>query len=196
MSTDCPIGLDDLVEYVLGETPEAKVEPLEDHLFGCERCARRLDSLDRIRRAVSAAVLRSALGGSVNGAFVDRASRDGLSLREYRIAEGTTVACSAGPEDLVVVRLAAGFEGVGDLRLDGTFEDLERGESEPLPTRDAVVDRDLGEVVLVFPGEVVRAYPRSRWTLRLQGETATGRAEMGPFVMDHTPWDRGERARL
>lgn len=187
MSTDCPIGLDELVGYLLGETSEAELDAVEGHLFACERCARRLDSLDTVRRSISNSVLRASLGGSVNGAFLDRVSRDGLALREYRIAEGATVACSAGPEDLVVVRLAAGFEDVGDLHLDGTFEDLEREESAPLPARDVVVDRDLEEVVLVFPGEVVRAYPRSRWTLHLHGETATGTAEIGPFIMDHTP---------
>lgn len=183
----CKVDLDELVGYLLGDLAPLEAEALEEHVFECDRCARRLESIERLRRAVSDAVLRGAVGGSVNGAFMERAARDGLSVREYRIPEGDTVACTAGPEDLVVVRLAAGFGGVANLRLDGTFLDLELQESSPLLARDVVVDGDLDEVVLVFPGEVVRTYPRSRWTLRLRGETTGGTAEIGPFVMDHTP---------
>lgn len=183
----CPVDLDELVGYLLGDLAPAAAEALEEHLFECDRCARRLESIDRVRRAVSDAVLRGAVGGSVNGAFMARAARDGLSVREYRIPEGDTVDCTAGPEDLVVVRLAARLSGVANLRLDGTFQDLELQESSPLPVRDVVADADLEEVVLVFPGELVRTYPRSRWTLRLRGETSGGPAEIGPFVMDHTP---------
>lgn len=183
MSGACAVGFAELVDYVFGDTTGEPAEALEEHLFECPRCAARLDLLDVMARSVSAAVREGALGGNVNAAFLAKARREGLTLRDYRIAEGTTVACSAGPEDLVVVRLAASFPEVEELRLDGTFHDLERDETAPLPARAVVVDRELGEVVLVFPGEVVRAYPRSRWTMRVHGE----REELGPFVMDHTP---------
>lgn len=183
MSGACAVGFGELLDYVVGETQGEQAEALEEHLFECPRCARRLGVLDAIGRSVTEAVRRGGVGGSVNAAFLDKVRREGLTLRDYRIAEGTTVACSAGPEDLVVVRLAASFPQAEELRLDGTFHDLERDETAPLPARAVVVDRELGEVVLVFPGEVVRAYPRSRWTMHLHGE----REDLGPFVMDHTP---------
>lgn len=184
---DCPIVLEDLLAYLLDDLPEVEVERLEEHLFECAGCAARFESLERVREVVSATVRGAAVGGNVNAAFLERAARDGLSMRDYRIAAGQTVTCHAGPEDLVVVRLEADLAGRGDLRLDGTFLDLERGEASPLPTREVVADRQLDEVVLVFPGEVVRSYPRSRWTLHLRGAPTSGADELEPFVMDHHP---------
>lgn len=183
----CQVGFDELVDYVFGETPEDRVEALEEHLFACPRCARRLDLVDALGRAVVEEVRHGAVGGVVDAAFLERAEREGVTLRQYRITEGTTVACSAGPEDLVVVRLAARFPAAGELRLEGTFHDLERDETAPLPAREVVADRELGEILMVFPGELVRAYPRSRWTMHLHGEGEEGPEDLGPFVMDHTP---------
>jgi hypothetical protein len=185
--TRCAVGLGELVDYLLGELGSERAEALEDHLFECGTCADRVDSLERLRAAVANAARRAEVVANVNGAFLERAARDGLTLREYRIPAGEAVPCSAGPEDLVVVRLAAEYGDLRDLALDAELHDLDREEVTPLPAREVVVDRDLDEVVLVFPGALVRSYPRSRWTLRLRGEGAGGPSEIGPFVMDHTP---------
>jgi hypothetical protein len=182
-----PLGLDELIGYLLGDLSEAELDAVEDHLFGCAACGHRLDSVDAVRRAVAGAARRAELGGNVGAAFLERAASDGLSVREYRIPRGGEVACVAGPEDLVLVRLALdppGPELPAALRLEATFEDLERRESAELPPRDVAADRQLGEVMLVFPGETVRAYPRSRWTLHLRSAEA---GELGSYVMDHTP---------
>jgi hypothetical protein len=54
------------------------------------------------------------------------------------------------------------------------------------PTEPVAIDRDgPEEVLLFFSGEVVRGYPRSRWTMHVVDGTGSRR---GPFVMDHTPW--------
>lgn len=196
-----PVSQGALLGYVLADLPEAELDAIEDHLFDCEECHRRLLTLDDLRRAVTEAVRSTELGGSVTEAFLERAARDGLSVREYRIAHNGSVACTAGPEDLVLVRLAleeaepeaavVGSEGRMALRLAVRFEDLERGETAELPAREVVADRDANEVMLVFPGERVRAYPRSRWTLRLREEppAESGRfsTDLGSYVMDHSP---------
>jgi anti-sigma factor RsiW len=183
----CEIEPDRLVDYLLGELPAGEAERLEGHFFECAACAAKIESIERIGTTIADVTRHASVGANVNGAFVDRAARDGLTLREYRIPAGETVACAAGPEDLVVIRLAANFGGATDLSLDVTFHDLENDETSPAVTRQIVADRDLSEVVLVFPGELVRTYPRSRWTLRVGGELPSGRAEFGPFIMDHTP---------
>jgi len=156
---------------LLGDLPGAEEERLEEHLFACSFCAARIESMERIGRSILEVVRRSRVAANVNGAFAEQALRDGLTLREYRIPAGETVACTAGPEDLVVVRLAADFTGATSLRLDVSFHDLESGRTAPTASREVVADRLLGEVVLIFPGEVVRTYPRSTWTLRVQGES-------------------------
>jgi hypothetical protein len=148
-SDPCAVELGRLVDYLLDELPVADAERLEEHLFDCTSCAERIESIERIGVTVADAVLHAAVGVNVNGAFVERVARDGLTLREYR--------------------------------------DLESGETAPPETRRITADRDLGEVLLVFPGEVVRTFPRSRWTLRVSGNSPAGRTELGRFVMDHSP---------
>lgn len=183
----CTRELSELVDYLLGELPAVEAERLEEHVFECRECAARIDSIDRIGASIADVVRHAGVGACVNDTFVERAAGDGLTIREYRIPAGESVRCSAGPEDLVVVRLASDFGSATDLELDVSFHDLESGETAPVETRPVVADRDLGEVVLVFPGEVVRGYPRSRWTLRVHSGAPSERSELGQFVMDHTP---------
>lgn len=176
-----------LIDYLLGELPPGEEQRLEAHLFECPVCAARAESIERIGASIGDLVRHAGVGASVNGAFLERAIQDGLTLREYRIPAGETVSCTAGPEDLVVVRLEAEYGGSTELELDVAFHDLESGETAPVQTRPVVADHELGEIVLVFPGEVVRSYPRSRWTLRVHGSAPSGRTDLGQFVMDHMP---------
>lgn len=182
-----PITLGDLVDYQLGELAGPAAENLEQHLFECPVCAARLDDVERIAAAVRRAVVRAEIGANVTGAFLDRAAADGLSRREYRLEPGQTVACSAGPEDLFVVRIAADFADAVELTAHVDFRDLSTGSSRTLPPRGVLPDVESGEVVLVFPGQEVRAYPRSVWTITVQGEVGGRAAGFGPFVLDHTP---------
>lgn len=184
---NCPLEVDRMLAYLVGELTDEQADTLEEHLFSCDRCGPRFESLATMRDAVVEAIRGAEVAGNVDASFVHRAEGEGLRLCEYRITEGGKVFCKAGAEDFVVVRLAADFDDVEGLRLEGKFEDLERHESRSLPTRDVVVDRGLGEVLLVFPGDIVRTYPRSQWTLRLQGSRSGNDTEIGPFVMDHTP---------
>lgn len=75
-----------------------------------------------------------------------------------------------------------------DMRIVATGEHV--GRSNP----DVPVDRAAGEVVLLFPGATVRAYPRSVWTMELTTEVPAGTEgaparAVGRYVMAHTPWE-------
>lgn len=188
----CPLALDAMLDHLSGELSGERADRVEEHLFACQTCGTVFESLAALGRGVREAVRAGGVAASVDGAFLRRAARDGLVLREYRIAEGEEVSCRAGAEDLVIVRLAAELGDLDRLRLETELEDLERRKSTRLPPREVVVDRELGEVLLAFPGDAVRAYPRSLWTLRLLGEPrgddhVAERTELGPFVMDHSP---------
>jgi hypothetical protein len=182
-----PYAPGDLVDYLLGELEEQEADALEEHLFECPVCAVDLEVIDRVAAAVRDAVHHGAVAANVSGAFLERATASGLSLREYRLAPGQTVACSAGPEDYIVIRLTGAFAGFDELSLRADFEDLDSGESYALPTQEVRADRELGEVLLVFPGAAVRAYPRSVWSLSLEGRWEGRETTFGPFVLDHTP---------
>jgi hypothetical protein len=184
---DHPFTDGDLIDYHLGELPPDRSESFEDHLFECSACAARLDEVGRIATAVRSAAADGQVGANVTGAYLERAAANGLSLREYRLEQGQTVACSGGPEDLFVVRLAADFSGAEDLSAEIDFRDLSSGESLTLPPRQVLPDTERGEIVLVFPGGEVRAYPRSVWTITVNGEVGGAARSYGPFVMDHTP---------
>lgn len=183
----CPFAVETMLEYVVGELAEESANRLEEHVFDCVACANELDWLGRIAELVRQAVGEAEVGFVGSDELVRRMVERGLTAREYRLLEGRPVPCTAGPEDLVVVRIAARFAGLADLGVEGQVLDLDRAETASLPRREVVVDRDAGEIILVFPGRVVRSYPRSRWTLRVVGASPTGRIELGPFVMDHTP---------
>lgn len=183
----CAIGLDELIDYFVGELAEERAQRVEEHVFTCEKCARSFENVDLLRRALEDTVRCAEIGCNVGSRFLERAVRDGLSLKEYLIPEGGTVTCHAGPDDFVVVRLSGDFDSFEELALGVDVEDLEAATTTQLPERTVVVDRDLDQVLLVFPGKLVRTYPRSRWTLRLTGHGSSGPAVHGPFVMDHHP---------
>lgn len=187
LASGCGAGAETLLDYLLGELTAEAAERLEEHLFACGECAGRLEVLESLRAAVSQAARAAEVAVNADEHLLDRLARDGLSRREYRIPAGGTVFCKAGPEDLVVVRLAAEYHDVRDLRLDAEVVDLEHDSAVDLPGREVVADAERDEVILVFPGQVIRGYPRSRWTMRLRGEGPGGPAELGTFVMDHTP---------
>lgn len=182
-----PVELGELVDYLLGELEQSAARVVEEHIFECGSCADRLQSVHRIGESIADAVRHAEVGANVNDAVVARALRDGLSVREYRIAPGEAVPCTAGPEDLVAVRLSGDFEGISELTMDTAVLDLESEQLAPTVSRPVLADRDGGEIVLLFPGDVVRSYRRSRWTMTVHGESASGRREIGTFVMDHTP---------
>jgi hypothetical protein len=186
-STPCDTSDELLLDYLCGDLTNDEADRLEDHLFGCESCAEKLEGLDSLRRTVARAVSSARVGANVNQEFLERARSDGLTLREYRIDEGQTVSCFAGPEDLVVVRLAAAAEQASVVDLEVEFRDLEQDQAVPFERKALSVDRNLRELVLVFPGEEVRGYPRSRWTMRLHENAPDGPRVLGPFVMDHHP---------
>jgi hypothetical protein len=182
-----PFGLEDLVDSHIGELPVDDSDALEEHVFECPLCAARLDDIERIAVAVRAAVLDGAIGANVTAAFLRRAVDDGLTLREYRIEPGQTVACSSGPEDLFVVRLAGGSGEAEQLTARFVFHDLTTEDARTLPPREVLLDADRNEVVLIFPGAEVRSFPRSMWTITLDARVGDRPATFGPYVMDHTP---------
>jgi mannose-6-phosphate isomerase-like protein (cupin superfamily) len=183
---ECSMGLEQVMAYLVDELDDAAVEVFEDHLFACGVCAERLAMVERLRAEVASTARRAEIGVNVNSAFLERAVRDGLTLREYRIPAGESVACKAGPEDLVVVRLAAPFGDFQSFDLAAVLEDIRHDTVATLPSRSVVIDRAREEVILVFPGELVRSYPRSRWTMRLHAVGPAGERDIGPFVMDHS----------
>jgi hypothetical protein len=117
-----------------------------------------------------------------------RIALDGLALRRYALAPGQVVPCTAAPDDdfvLVELRGLAG-SGPGGARVDVETRIFPSGATTN-HTLLASLDPESRSILLLFPADAVRSFPRSRWTMRvsLDGGPAAAAA---PYVLDHTPW--------
>jgi hypothetical protein len=200
MTPSCPAPppFAELVDYLAGDLEPTTEACLEDHVFECAACTQRLELIAALTAGVRDLVRAARLGLVGTAALVARARSEGLRLRQYRLSPGDTVHCTAAPEDdYLVLRLAGRFPTEVDLVLDVAVEEPRTGARRRLPARPVSVDRQAlpdsgdGEIVLLLPGDEVRDYPRSLWTIQVRA-SGTGPEEpalLGPYRMDHTPWN-------
>jgi hypothetical protein len=188
---NAPLPLEWLIDYGLGELAPPDEELMEQHLFECASCAARLELLERLRSKVAELVAGGLASAAVTGHVLERFAESGPPVRQYRIPPGGKVECTAAPEDAyVAIRLAADFQDFSDIRMNVDFLDIDSGNRSRSTVEDVPVDRNLNEIVLLFPGSVVRGYPRSLWKLEIHGRRERQEVPLGVFELDHTPWER------
>lgn len=192
---ECPYSWSDLVSYLVRESSGAAADALEEHVFECPRCARRIEAVLALRAGVRGVVAGGKLNAAATSDVLRRAAERGLVLRSYRIVPGGEVQCTAGPEDdFIVVRLALAPAGARDgesaeeVDLETAVTFLDTGQTDHQVVRDIVVDRVSNEIIYLFAGDYVRGIPRSRWVIRARARGASGERILGPYAMDHTPW--------
>jgi hypothetical protein len=190
-----PIALEDLLAYQLRELDEAASEAIEEHLFTCDSCTARLEQIQRLETAVHGAVGRGEVMAGLTVEMLESTEKHGMQIRTYALAPGESVACTVAPDDVfVAMRLRVPASEVdslpaADLQIETTS--LADGAMSAELRRDCTVDRTHGEVVVMLPGDMLRALPRSRVlvTMRRPGQTSG----MGEYLFDHTPWERLQR---
>ena len=185
-----PVPLDELLAYHRGELIEDAAERVEEAYFSCGGCAERLAWIQELG-AELAALLRSGVITTVlTAGALERAQRHGVRLRSYSLSPGGPVACTAAPDDdLVVVRLSVPAGSGESVSLETATVDLSTGDESVQRVDDLPVDAVSGEVVIAYAGDMVRALPRSRWTAHAVVKGAAGERRFGPYVLDHTPWE-------
>jgi anti-sigma factor RsiW len=132
-----PTEFEELVAYWLGELPAAAEAAVEEHYFGCAHCAQRLQELSNVAAGIRAAVRHGAVRAVITHSFLESMKREGMRIREYRLAPGETVACTIRmDDDAVVGRMQARLAGVK--RVDA-LEVLDRydGRSQQWRLEDA-----------------------------------------------------------
>jgi hypothetical protein len=136
-----------LVDYWFGDLEPAREEAFDEHLFGCERCTKRLEELVQLGAGIRAAFRGGGVRAVIPHALLDAMRQERLRLREYRLAPGSSVNCTiAAEDDFVVATLQAPLAGVQRVDLvslgehgapDGRFEDVPfdaaTGEATGLP---------------------------------------------------------------
>jgi hypothetical protein len=181
-----PLAPETLVDYWLDDAPDADVEAVEEHLFGCESCSGRLRGLVALGEGIRRLARDGGVQMVVTPFFLDKAAREGLHAREYRVAPGGRVSCTVTPsDDLLVARLLGDFKGLS--RLDLVAEE----EGRPtVRVEDVPFDPQGSELIVAQAMPHMRALPRSITRLRLVSPAPGGERVVGEYTFDHTPSPR------
>ena len=184
MTCGNPIGFETLVAYWLGEAPEKHEAMLEEHVFGCAYCTRRLQGLAALAAGVRAAVRDGRVSMVVSAPFVGAMQRAGLRLREYAVEPGGSVNCTIrADDDAVVSHLRAPLAGV--TRLD-VAQMRSTGEPE-VRLADVPFDAEAGEVLVVPSAAWLKAMPAFTMRMRLIAVGEAGEKPLGDYTFNHTP---------
>lgn len=182
-----PINFEYLVAYWLAELPAREEERIEEHLFACAHCARRLEWLAALSAGVRASVRAGALGLVVLAPFVEAMKRAGMRLREYRLGPGESVNCTIRADDDVVISYIRA--PLTDVRRLDLLQRIEVGGVEQPEVRleDVPFDARSGEVLFIPPPAALRKMPAHRMRMRLVAVGEAGETPLGEYTFAHSP---------
>lgn len=181
-----PIEFEARVAYWLGELPAAKEASIEEHLFGCAYCTARLEELAALASGVRAAVRSGAVRAVITPPFLDHMKRQGMRVREYRVAPGERVACTIrADDDAVVGHMQASLAGVK--RVDALQSlDLRDGRVQHWRVEDVPFDPDADEVLTLPSATALRKLPGHTLRIQLVAVDESGDRPLGDYTFAHT----------
>lgn len=185
MNRPCGRPLDPaaLLDYWLGEGPGPDDEAIEEHLLACDDCGRRLRGIVALAEGVRVLGGEGAVEMIVTPSFLEKASREGLRAREYRLRPGEHVNCTVTrQDDFLVARLVADLTGVS--RLDIVAEQPGR---PPRRIEDVPVGPGAGEVIVAQAMPAMRALGRDDLRLRVLSVEPGGERVLGEYDFHHSP---------
>jgi hypothetical protein len=176
------LSFDELADYWTADLPAEQLAKIEDHVFGCEACGRRLAEAEDLRQGMLALARGGAFQATVTEAFLNRLAREGVHVRTYALEPGETVACSVWDDDEVVItRLRGDFTGMSGVDVDMRLDSGEEvGRAVDLPVRDGAT-----ELVLAMPSVMLRERPHIPMRLTLRAPASAGGRVLGEYVFDH-----------
>jgi len=182
-----PIEFEQLVAWWLRELPETAEASLEEHLFGCAHCTRRMEEVMALAEGVRAAVWGGRVSLTVSAPFVEAMKRAGMRLREYHVGPGGSVNCTIrADEDAVISYLSGSLAGTK--RVDVVQRVSVGGVDEPeVRLEDVPFDPAAGEVLYIPPAAALKAMPAHTVHLRLIAVDEAGEAPLGEYTFLHTP---------
>lgn len=183
MTCSDPTDFDTLVAYWLREIPAEREAALEEHLFACAHCTRRLEELAALAAGVRAAVQDGRVSMVVREPFIEAMRQAGLRLREYRVAPGGSVNCTIrADDDAVISRLRAPLEGVQ--RLDFARK---RDDAAEVRIADVPFDAAAGEVLVIPSAAMLKTMPAFTMRMRLIAVSDGGEEQIGEYLFNHSP---------
>ncbi len=180
----CTTSPDELLAWWLEELDADEEAALDEHLFACPLCARRLHAIVTLGDAIRRATLHGEFGFVVPDAFVARMKRAGLTLREYHLDPGGSVNCTIAPgDDFVVANLTVPLAGVQ--RLDVLIDDTTFGKAR---LSDVPFDPNVGGLTVIPSTAMLRAMRNNAQHLQLVAVEPTGERLLGEYTFNHSPW--------
>ncbi|MGE5243736.1 MAG: hypothetical protein ACM3SQ_05880 [Betaproteobacteria bacterium] len=181
----CPRPIDAavLADYWLAALADPEEAAVEEHLLACDECGDRLRDVialaDGVRRLAREGCLRMV----VSDAFVQRAGKDGLQIREYAASAGGSVHCTVtADDDILIGRLAADLSGA--TRVDLSLCD-DRG-IEQMRLADIPVHAGAGSVIYQESITLLKAAPDFTLIARLVTVDEGGRERLlGEYTFEH-----------
>jgi hypothetical protein len=182
-----PVEVERLVAWWLGELPAADDAPIEEHFFGCAYCTRRLEELAALASGIHAVVRGGAVQAVISQPFLEYMKRQGMRIREYRLAPGERVACTIGAnDDAVVSRLRVALAGV--TRVDA-LHSLDLGDGHPQQWRleDVPFDPKADEMLSLPSAAALKKLPAHTFRVQLVAVEEAGERSLGEYTFAHTP---------
>lgn len=172
-----------LLAWWLDELGETQALEFEEHLFGCDECAGRLQRLLQLRDSVRGALLDAKFVTAVTPSFLQQLRESGLTLREYHVPRGGSVPCTIAPQDdLVVSRLEASLAGVR--QLDIIFEEGSTQHRAAHIPFDAAAN----EVTVIPPVARLRHMKAVTQRMKLVAVNLGAEQLIGEYTFHHSPW--------
>jgi hypothetical protein len=181
-----PIEIEALVAYWLGE-PSTVDAPIEEHLFGCAHCTRRLEALAALASGIRAVVRRGAVQAVITRPFLEQMKRQGMRIREYCVAPGERVACTiCADDDAVVGRMRA---TLADVKRVDVLQSLDMGDGRVQRWRveDVPFDPGAGEVLSLPSAAALKKLPAHTFRVQLVAVDTSGERSLGEYTFAHTP---------
>jgi len=182
-----PIELEPLVAYWLGELPAAAEAPIEEHLFHCAHCTRRLEELAALGFGIRAVVRRGAVQAVITQPFLEQLKRQGMRIREYRLAPGERVACTIrANDDAVVGRMRVPLAGVKRVDVLQSI-DLGDGHVQQQRLEDVPFDPNADEMLSLPSATTLKKMPAHTFRVQLVAVDGSGERSLGEYTFAHTP---------
>ncbi len=181
--TSCTTSPQDLLAYWLGELDEAHESRLDEHLFACSACSRRLRTIVDLGAAIRGELLRGDFGFVLPAAFIRRIKEAGLTVREYDLEPGGSVNCTITPDDdLVVAYLHAPLRDVR--RLDLVLQDPTAGT---LRASDVAFDPEADSLTWVPSVSYLRTLGHAQPRVRLVAVEGVDERVIADYTFNHSP---------
>jgi hypothetical protein len=177
-----PIAFDDAVDYWAGDLTPADEARIEDHVFGCDDCARQLAAAEALAAGVAAAVRDGRLHTVLTEGILNRLAADGVRIRMFTLDGPGIVPCAVwAGDDLIVSRIRADFSGVDGVSIiTRQASGDEIGRLVDIPIRPGQ-----REILNAFSAERLRALPATRVQVAVVGQRGGREQTLAEYTLEH-----------